>query len=177
MNTQNRKQDLTDILTTPALLSGLTHAPATAHPSTLASATALSGALAQNVDLATHLLDLEARLSRARASAQATLLSAHALERQWRAKEAEMDTALAPFAPASLYRRLGAAVLEQGQVCGALEESFLEGGGGAGDEEGGVAGERGVLDWARRYREGKKLYYLRQERKERWDEGRVGGWR
>ena len=37
--------------------------------------------------------------------------------------------------------------------------------------------ERETLEWVRRYREAKKLYYLRQERKERWDEGRVGGWR
>ncbi|ROW11182.1 hypothetical protein VMCG_01486 [Cytospora schulzeri] len=170
------KQDLADILTSTPLLSGLTHAPSTAHPSTLASGEALTAALAQNVDLATHLVELEARLANARASAQASLLSTHALERQWRAKEGDMDHALGPFAPASLYQRLGAGVAEQEQVCAALEESFLEGGGGAGGDDG-VATEREALDWVRRYREAKKLYYLRQERKERWDEGRVGGWR
>lgn len=84
-----------------------------------------------------------------------------------------MDHALSPFAPASLYQRLGAGVAEQGQVCAALEESFLEGEG----DDGAPATEREALDWVRRYREAKKLYYLRQERKERWDEGRVGGWR
>jgi len=51
-----------------------------------------------------------------------------------------------------------------------MEESFLEG-------DGGTATEKEVADWIRRYREAKKVYYLRQERKERWDEGRVGGWR
>lgn len=166
------KQDLADILTSAALLSGLTHAPSTAHASTVASTEALSAALSQNVDLAAHLVDLEGRVARARDAAQASLLSTHALERQWRAKEGDMDRALSPFAPASLYRRLGAAVAEQEQVCAALEESFLEGDGG-----GGAATERETLDWVRRYREAKKLYYLRQERKERWDEGRVGGWR
>jgi len=34
-----------------------------------------------------------------------------------------------------------------------------------------------VADWVRRYREARVEFYLRQERKERWDEGRVGGWR
>ena len=28
-----------------------------------------------------------------------------------------------------------------------------------------------------KYKEAKKVYYSRRERKERWDEGRVGGWR
>jgi hypothetical protein len=55
-------------------------------------------------------------------------------------------------------------------VCRALEESFLEG-------DGGTATEREVVEWVRRYREAKKVHYSRRERKERWDEGRVGGWR
>ncbi|EGX90217.1 hypothetical protein CCM_06636 [Cordyceps militaris CM01] len=37
--------------------------------------------------------------------------------------------------------------------------------------------EREVAEWVKGYREAKVLYYQRQERKERWDEGRVGGWR
>lgn len=82
-----------------------------------------------------------------------------------------MDHALSPFAPASLYQRLGAGLAEQEGVCGALEESFLDG------EGGGEATEREVLEWVRRYREARRGYYLRRERKERWDEGRVGGWR
>lgn len=110
----------------------------------------------------------------ARAATSAQLLSARALERQWRAKQGEMDAALAPFAPASLYQRLVAGVAEQEGVCRALEESFLAGE-GAGD--GKVAGEREVGEWVRNYREAKRLAYLRRERKERWDEGRVGGWR
>ena len=103
-----------------------------------------------------------------------------------------MDVALAPFAPASLYQRLGQGVAEQEAVCAALEESFLDGGGGGGGgggngagqgagggdgDGGGEATEREVGEWVRRYREAKKLYYLRLERKQRWDEGRVGGWR
>lgn len=83
-----------------------------------------------------------------------------------------MDRALAPFSPSSLYQRLGQGVNEQAQICEALEESFLDG-----DGNGGVAGEREVLDWVRRYRDARKVYYARRERKERFDEGRVGGWR
>lgn len=171
-HTHRRKQDLAEILSTSSLLSGLVHAPSTAHPSTLASTEALSASLADNVDLASHLAELEGRVARGRAAAQALLLSTHALERQWRARQSEMDRALGPFAPASLYQRLGGALAEQEGVCGALEESFLEGEG-----EGGQATEREALDWVRRYREARRGYYLRRERKERWDEGRVGGWR
>ncbi|KAK3362055.1 hypothetical protein B0T24DRAFT_101986 [Lasiosphaeria ovina] len=166
------KQDLAEILSSPALLSALTHSPQTIHPSLRASHDTLQVALAENMERAAHLLDLESRLSHRRSSTQAQLLSTHALERQWRAKQADMDHALAPFAPASLYQRLGQGVQEQESVCYALEESFLEGEG-----DGALATEREAAEWAKRYREAKKLYYLRQERKERWDEGRVGGWR
>ncbi|KAK4250873.1 hypothetical protein C7999DRAFT_38238 [Corynascus novoguineensis] len=166
------KQDLADILSDGALLSALTHAPQTAHTSVRASHDALRRALSDNAELAAQLLDLEARVAAQRSAAQAQLLAARALERQWRAKQGEMDHALAPFAPASLYQRLAQGVAEQEGVCCALEESFLEAQG-----DGGPATEREVGDWVRRYREAKKLYYLRQERKERWDEGRVGGWR
>lgn len=167
-----RKQDLTEILSDPARLSALTHSPQTVHPSLGSSHEALQVALSENIERAAQLLELEARLAHQRSTTQSQLLSTHALERQWRAKQADMDHALAPFAPASLYQRLSQGVQEQEGVCYALEESFLEGEG-----DGALATEREVGDWIRRYREAKKLYYLRQERKERWDEGRVGGWR
>ncbi|KAK4143295.1 uncharacterized protein C8A04DRAFT_12507 [Dichotomopilus funicola] len=166
------KQDLATILSDPTLLSALTHAPQTAHPSLQLSHDTLQAALAENTERATQLLDLESRLGHQRSAAQAQLLATHALERQWRAKQGDMDHALAPFAPASLYQRLAQGVVEQEGVCYALEESFLEGA-----DDGVLATERELGDWLRRYREAKKLYYLRQERKERWDEGRVGGWR
>ncbi|KAI1482492.1 hypothetical protein F4774DRAFT_407100 [Daldinia eschscholtzii] len=173
------KQDLAEILSNPAILNALTHAPSTAHPSLTSTRDALLAALDENVALASHLTDLETRLSHQRAQAQAQLLSTHALERQWRQKQAEMDAALAPFSPAALYARLGQSLAEQEAVCRALEESFLEGGGGGGGEGGGegTASERETLDWVRRYRDAKKLFYLRHERRERWNEHRVGGWR
>lgn len=160
-----------------------------AHPSLAQTQDALQAALQDNVELAGHLSELEARLAHQRAAAQAQLLSTHALERQWRQKQSEMDDALAPFAPAALYGRLTRGLQEQEMMCHALEESFLDGGGatagaddgagtgnGAGDDRG-VATERETLEWVRRYREARKLFYLRQERKERWNERRVGGWR
>ncbi|KAL7930886.1 hypothetical protein V8C35DRAFT_311642 [Trichoderma chlorosporum] len=164
------KQDIADILTSPALLNGLTNAPSTVHPSLLASHQALAASLAANTDLAARLADQESRLARQRSAAQAQLLSMHALERQWRQKQSDMDLALARFSPAALYQLLGQSVQEQGLVCQAMEESFL-------DSDGGETSEREAADWIRRYREAKTQFYLRQERKERWDEGRVGGWR
>ncbi|KAH6895151.1 hypothetical protein B0T10DRAFT_208642 [Thelonectria olida] len=166
------KQDLAEILASPKLLNATTHAPDSIHPSLKASHQALATALNENIDLAQQLTDLEARLAHQRATTQAQLLSTHALERQWRQKQSDMDHALAPFSPVALYQQLSQSVQEQALVCQAMEESFLEGGG-----EGELATEREVTDWVRRYREAKVQSYLRQERKDRWDEGRVGGWR
>lgn len=174
-------------------------------PSLRASQDALQTALDDAAALAAHVAAAEDRLGEQTATTQAQLLATHALDRQWRAKQSELDRALAAFAPASLYQRLAQGLQEQEAVCLALEESFLDarahantnsaalGAGGSGPSVGSPAGASGVLgidasdggpatereaaDWVRRYREAKKLYYLRQERKERWDEGRVGGWR
>lgn len=167
-----RKQDLADIVTDSELLNALTHATSTIHPSLSASHQALHAALTENLELASRLVELESRLAHQRSTTQAQLLSTHSLERQWRQKQSDMDHALAPFSPASMYQRLVQGVHEQASVCHVLEESFIEGEG-----DGANASERETLDWIRRYRDAKVLYYLRQERKERWDEGRVGGWR
>ncbi|EKD13161.1 uncharacterized protein L3040_002962 [Drepanopeziza brunnea f. sp. 'multigermtubi'] len=164
------KQDLADLLAKPALLAALAHSETTAHPSVKASQESLQAALTENIALASHLIELEARLTHLRSSAQAQLLSTHALERQWKQKQSDMDRALAPFSPSSLYQRLNQGMQEQEMVCRALEESFLDG-------DGGTASEREASEWVKRYRDAKKIYYSRQERKERWDEGRVGGWR
>lgn len=154
------------------LLNALAHAPSTIHPSLSSSHQALQAALTENLELASRLVELEARLAHQRSTTQAQLLSTHALERQWRQKQSDMDHALAPFSPAAMYQRLGQGVHEQASVCHVLEESFIDGEG-----DGAYASERETLDWIKRYRDAKVLYYLRQERKERWDEGRVGGWR
>lgn len=161
---------MADALSKPQVLAALTHSSSSAHPSVAASQAPLQAALNENITLASHLKDLEGRLNHLRTTTQAQLLSTHALERQWKQKQSDMDRALAPFAPSSLYQRLGQGVQEQEMICRALEESFLEG-------DGGEATEREAAEWVRRYREAKKVYYSRRERKERWDEGRVGGWR
>jgi len=69
-----------------------------------------------------------------------------------------------------LHARLGAAIAEQEAVCLGVEESFIEG-------DGAIATDREVEAWIRRVREGRRLVWLRRERRARWDEGRVGGWR
>ncbi|KAK5004810.1 hypothetical protein LTR28_008447, partial [Elasticomyces elasticus] len=99
------------------------------------------------------------------------LLALRALEQAHRSKIVETESALAPFSARALYLRLGAGVQEQEALVRALEQGFLDGSGGV------EAGEREVVECVRRVREAKALAFLRRERRERWDEGRVGGWR
>lgn len=124
--------------------------------------------------LGQHVSEFSKQLERQRTETSAHLLATHALERQWRQKQSEMDRALSEYSPSSLYQRMGAGVGEQEGVCQAMEESFIDGNGA---RDGGKIGERELQDWVRRYREERGRYYGRRERKERWDEGRVGGWR
>jgi hypothetical protein len=167
-----RKQDIKDLLIDTKTLNALTHAPTTAHPSLRASTDALATALLENIEMASRLGDLETRVKSQRAAVRAQLLSTHALERQWRQKQADMDVALGPFSPASLYQKLTHGVQDQALICQALEDSFLDSG-----SDDAPATERETLEWLRRYREAKILAYMRRERRDRWDEGRVGGWR
>ena len=39
-----------------------------------------------------------------------------------------------------------------------------------------ITSEKEILEWIRDYRESRIIGYMRREQKDRWDEGRVGGW-
>ena len=149
--------------------AALLNDPRTTHPSVPASQEPLQQLLDNNVALATSLQQVESRLTQQRAATQSRLLALRALEQQHKSKILETEEALRNFSPMALYQRLNASLQEQEALVKVIEESFLE--------EGGVATDRELADFMRRLREAKKLAFLRAERKERWDEGRVGGWR
>ncbi|KAK8196685.1 hypothetical protein M8818_006852 [Zalaria obscura] len=162
-------QDLQELLEDHELQTALLNDPKTTHPSLPASQEPLKQLLQSNISLATDLQQLEQRLTQQRSATQSRLLSLRALEQQHRTKIAETEDELRGFSPMALYQRLSASVQEQESLVKGIEESFLE--------EGGIANEREVADFIRRVREAKRVAFLRAERKERWDEGRVGGWR
>jgi hypothetical protein len=157
------------LLSDPTLQQALLHEPHTSHPSIASSADPLKSLLEANLTLANTLKALEAQIHAQRDATQSRLLSLRALERQFRAKQAEQESALRDFSAPALYQKLAGAIAEQESLCRGLEESFLE------DE--GVATDREVEQFVKRLKEARKVAYLRRERKERWDEGRVGGWR
>lgn len=80
-----------------------------------------------------------------------------------------MDRELAPWSAKVLYQRLREAEREGEEWCEGLEGSWLDGQG--------EMGEREVGEFLRGYREGRVKVWRRKEARERWDEGRVGGWR
>ncbi|KAK3720423.1 hypothetical protein LTR37_003835 [Vermiconidia calcicola] len=161
--------DLQHLLTNPQLQSAILSNPSTTHPSLTHTSNLLPPLLNTNLHLTTSLSNLESTLAQKRSQTQSRLLSLRALENAHRTKLVETEDALSAFSPMALYQRLNAAVTEQESLVQGLEESWM-------DEEG-VAGEREVEAFVRRVKEGRKLGVLRQERRGRWDEGRVGGWR
>lgn len=162
-------QDLRELLESPDLQTALLNNPDTSHPSISASQEPLQHLLESNISLASSLQQLEYRLSHQRSATQSRLLSLRALEQQHRAKIVETEDHLRQFSPMALYQRLNSSMQEQDALVKGIEESFLE--------EGGTASDKEVADFVRRVREAKRIAFLRTERKERWDEGRVGGWR
>ncbi|GAB7361009.1 hypothetical protein MBLNU230_g1052t1 [Neophaeotheca triangularis] len=161
--------DLHDLLQDPELQNALLTNPETTHPSIPASQSHLQPLLNTNLQLSNTLSDLEKRLTARRSALQSRLLALRALEQSHRSKISETEDALKSFSPMALYQRLNGSVQEQQNLLKGLEESWLE--------EGGRAGEREVGDFVRRVKEAEKVEFLRRERKGRWDEGRVGGWR
>ena len=158
-------QQLTPILSTPSLLQSLSHQ----HPSLSPSSSPLSPLLAQTSSLAQHLESRHTHLLALRQQTQNHLLALHALERQWKAKQAQLDRELEPWSAKSLYQSLREAEREGEDVSRGVEGSWLE--------DGGEMGEREVETWLKGWREGRVKCWKRREWRERWDEGRVGGWR
>lgn len=161
--------DLHYFLSTPALQAAYLSNPETTHPAIPASESYLSPLINSNLALANSTLEMESRLSSLRERTQSRLLSLRALEQQHRTKISETEDALRDFSPMALYQRLNASVQEQELLVRGVEESWLE--------EDGVASDKEVGDFIRRVKEARKVAFLRRERKGRWDEGRVGGWR
>ena len=163
------KSELETLLSSPAILHALLHAPSTAHPSLSLSLSSIQTQLATNIALATQIASLSSQLHTLRSSLTPQLLRLRSLELAFRNKQSAIDSALSPWAPKAVHQRLVTGIVEQEAWCRALEESFLEGDG--------LVGEREAVEWARRYREGAKVGALRRERRARFEEGRVGGWR
>ncbi|MCJ1385050.1 hypothetical protein MMC17_008168 [Xylographa soralifera] len=164
----NRTLTLTTLLSSPPLLRALPLSPPP-HPSYTSTLPPLTHLLQTNLALSHSLLTLQTTLSHLRTRTATQLLHVHSLERQWRRQQSALDDALAPFAPQALHQRLGASIAEQEAYLAAVEESFLEGEGRAGERETG--------EMVKRWREGRRVLEVRRERRERWEEGRVGGWR
>lgn len=155
----HRTTALQPVLTSTPLLTALSYT----HPSLTPSP--LPPHLAHTSSLASHLSTRHAHLLSLRHQTQTHLLQLRALEHQWRSKQSLMDEQLEPWSAKSLYQRLIKAEKEGEEISKAMEESWMDG--SDGDVEG----------FLRRYREGRKAVARRREMRERWDEGRVGGWR
>ncbi|KPI43720.1 uncharacterized protein AB675_6350 [Cyphellophora attinorum] len=166
--------DLTDLLNQPPLL----HALSQSHPSYESAIQPLNTLLAQNLALAKELSQLESQLRAERDKTAQLMLNHTSLQQQWRRKQSEMDNALSPWQPRAMYQRLVASTGEQEALLRAIHESFLEGhGDGSATSVDGKASDREVAEWIRRIKEGTTTLERRRELKNRWDEGRVGGFR
>ena len=160
---------LQEVLRDRELLEGLNQSVNTRHPSHQNDIAAVARMLSSNTLLAQAVAHEEELLVEKRTRVENNLLTLHALERQWRGKQANMDRALDPFSPQSLYRQLANSVTEADDMSERIVEAFLS--------EDSSASDRETSDWVRAMRESRTRYWKRRARKERWDEGKVGGWR
>lgn len=161
--------DLRRLLEDPDLQAALLNDHESTHPSVPASQDALRKILDSNLQMASSLQQVESRLNHQRGATQSRLIALRALEQQHKSKIVETEDTLKGFSPMALYQRLSASAQEQDALVKGIQDSFLD--------DGGLAPDREVQDFVRRLRDTKRVAFLRNQRKERWDEGRVGGWR
>ncbi|CAD0107188.1 unnamed protein product [Aureobasidium uvarum] len=161
--------DLKRLLEDPDLQATLLNDHENTHPSIPASQDALRRILDSNLQMASSLQQVESRLAHQRQATQSRLIALRALEQQHKSKIVETEDTLKGFSPMALYQRLSASAQEQDALVKGIEDSFLD--------DGALAPDREVQEFVRRLRDAKRVAFLRNQRKERWDEGRVGGWR
>ncbi|KAK9246002.1 hypothetical protein V1506DRAFT_559716 [Lipomyces tetrasporus] len=143
-----------------------------AHPASTQHAETISTLTTQVKQTAARILDKEQAIADARARAEDELKDAQELDGQWRAVEKRMYDALAPYSAARLRAKLGSATAEAEHVSEALAGSFLDTGAGRG---GYASAGVDVGQFVREYRRVRRIYHLRKERVDRWNEERVGG--
>lgn len=142
---------------------------AASHPSLQPQQNLLLPALDRTFDLANRVNQRQSHLLALRQQTQDHLHRSHAMERQWRSKQAQAERELDPWSAKSLYQRLREAERTGEEISTAMEQSWLD--------EHGQVGERELSDWIRGYRDDRARLCMRREFRQRWDEGRVGGWR
>lgn len=161
--------DLHEVLADPAMQAALLSNPETSHPAIAASQSELEPIIQSNIALASAVEALGQRVASQRTATQARLLALRALEQQHRSKISETEDASRNFSPGALYQRLNASSTEQQQLLRGIEQSWTD--------EPGQASEREVNEWVRRVKDASRAAFLKKEKKARWDEGRVGGWK
>ncbi|KAK9470521.1 uncharacterized protein V1510DRAFT_369971, partial [Dipodascopsis tothii] len=160
---QNKsKQELVDLMANEDLLFSIF---CETHPVVQAVTKQIADLAAQAEDLSTNILSRRETLVATRARAEKELHEAREIERHWQERERQMYAALKPFSSTALHNRLQIATKEADSVSESLATSFLD------------DGYMDIADFVKDYRRERKLYHLRKERKQRWDEERVAGGR
>lgn len=168
--------ELQPLINNPELLDAF----AKQNPAYTAALEPLQFAVSTNLALAQHVAQLETQVQQLRDQTNQLLLNHTSLQTQWRRKQSETDNALSPWGPRAMYSRLVSSINEQEALLSAVHESFVDGGGEGHEFFGdgsGKASEKEVTEWVKRIREGTTTLEKRREMRQRWDEGRVGGWR
>ncbi|KAK9462902.1 uncharacterized protein V1516DRAFT_671440 [Lipomyces oligophaga] len=161
------QQELASLITDDAVLSAYftaQHPVSKSHLSTIQSLVSAIDTVGQRIASA------EPALAESRTRAAAALREAQHLDTEWHVKEREMYESLQPFSAPRLRSRLVNATAEAEHVSEALATSFLD--------QSNIGGQRdadAAAQFVREYRQVRRIFHLRKERLERWNEERVGG--
>ncbi|KAG5439661.1 hypothetical protein PCK2_000795 [Pneumocystis canis] len=85
-------------------------------------------------------------------------------EKQWEDLKKKMDILLEPYSKSYLFTQLEDAIKEADDFSNSLQELFLK------NKE-----DNDLYGFIKKYKQARKLYYLRSEKKNQWESGKILG--
>ncbi|KAG4303860.1 hypothetical protein PORY_002748 [Pneumocystis oryctolagi] len=158
---EKTQEDLKSILDDFSLLDAILN---TTHPKVLQQTNALKEAYKTNIKFSEELLNQKSSFLDLQRSVENALNEVKKYEEQWESVSKEMVDSLKFYSKPYLLTQLDNATKEANDFSNALQKMFLEN-----------KKDSDVSGFIKKYRQARKLYYLRLEKKEQWESGKISG--
>ncbi|KTW27589.1 uncharacterized protein T551_03088 [Pneumocystis jirovecii RU7] len=158
---EKTQEELKDILNDSLLLDAILN---TTHPEVLQQMNILKEAYKTNIRFSEELLNQKSSFLNLQKNVENTLNELKKYEKRWEDVKKEMEISFKFHSKPYLLTRLDNAIKETDDFSNSLQKSFLE------DKE-----NNDVLEFIKKYRQARKLYYFRLEKKEHWESGKIIG--
>ncbi|KAG5438477.1 hypothetical protein PCANB_002581 [Pneumocystis canis] len=155
------QEELKDILSNSLLLDAILN---TTHPEILHQRNTLKEAYKTNIRFSEELLNQESFLIDLQKKVEYAFSEVKKYEKQWEDLNKKMEILLKPYSKSYLFIQLEDAIKEADNFSNSLQELFLK------NKE-----DNDLHEFIKKYKQVRKLYYLRCKKKDHWESGKILG--